>query len=169
MKLHVDVQRASEDPDVPDDAAMQLWAHAAAEQVLERDAQLSIRVVDIEEGIDLNESYRRGDGPTNVLSFVFEERDRIDPPLLGDVVICAPVVQREAAEQGKSMHAHFAHMVVHGVLHLLGHDHRRETQAQRMESIERSVLGQLGFDDPYLERHVFDASAPRSSMQGQIE
>jgi probable rRNA maturation factor len=169
VKLHVNVQRATEDPDVPDDAVMQLWAHAAAEQVLAGDAQLSIRVVDIEEGIDLNESYRRGDGATNVLSFVFEERDRIDPPLLGDVVICAPVVQREAAEQGKSMHAHFAHMVVHGVLHLLGHDHRRETPAQRMESIERSVLGQLGFEDPYLERDVFDASLSRSSMQGQIE
>ena len=167
MKLHVDVQRASELADVPDDAAIQLWAQAAAEQVFERDAQLSVRIVDIEEGIDLNESYRRGDGPTNVLSFAFEERDRVDPPLLGDVVICAPVVQREAAEQGKSKRAHFAHMVVHGVLHLLGHDHRREAQAQRMESTERTVLGQCGFDDPYRERDAFASPLPIPILRGQ--
>ena len=169
MKLHVDVQRASDVDDLPDDSAMQAWAHAAAEQAFVRDAQLSIRVVDTDEGIDLNESYRRGDGPTNVLSFPFEERDRLDPPLLGDVVICAPVVRREAEEQGKSMHAHFAHMVVHGVLHLLGHDHQREAQAKRMESVERTVLGELGFDDPYLEGDVLEVSAQKSSMQGQLQ
>jgi probable rRNA maturation factor len=167
MKLHVDVQRATEATDVPDDEWLQRWAHAATEQILDADAQLSIRVVDIEEGIDLNESYRRGEGPTNVLAFAFEERERLDPPLLGDVVICAPVVQREAAEQGTSMHAHFAHLVVHGVLHLLGHDHQREAQAQHMEAIERTVLGQLGFDDPYIERDAVGLPWSVSSMQWQ--
>ena len=169
MKLHVDVQCVSEDADVPDDSAMQLWAHAAAAQAFDRDAQLSIRVVDGEEGSALNESYRHGSGATNVLSFPFEERDRTDPPLLGDVVICAPVVRREAEEQGKTMHAHFAHMVVHGVLHLLGHDHQHEVQAQRMEAIERSVLDELGFDDPYLERDVFNDPQPSLPSQESLQ
>ena len=169
MKLHVDVQRASTDSNLPDDPAIRLWAHAAAAQAFDRDAQLSIRVVDSEEGTDLNESYRRGDGPTNVLSFAFEERDRTDPPLLGDVVICAPVVRREAAQQGKSMHAHFAHMVVHGVLHLLGHDHQREAQAQRMESIERAILDELGFADPYSEGDVSVAAPRLPPVQGQSQ
>ena len=166
MKLIVDVQNVSDDADVPEDSALHSWAQAAAAHVFDRDAQRSIRVVDIEEGVDLNESYRRGDGATNVLSFPFEERDRIEPPLLGDVVICAPVVRREAEEQGKSLRAHFAHMVVHGVLHLLGHDHQREAQAQRMESVEREVLAQLGFDDPYFERDGVDMRVTQSHTQG---
>ena len=169
MKLHVEVQRASEDSDLPDDRVLHRWAHAAVTQVFDRDAQLGIRVVDTEEGAELNESYRRGDGPTNVLSFVFEERDRIEPPLLGDVVICAPVVRREAAEQGKSMPAHFAHMVVHGVLHLLGYDHKRDAQAQRMESLERTVLDELGFDDPYIVHEPFADRLQTASLQEQSQ
>ena len=169
MKLHVEVQCASEDSDIPDEQALHRWAQAAVTQGFDRDAQLAIRVVDTEEGADLNESYRRGDGPTNVLSFVFEERDRIDPPLLGDVVICAPVVRREAAQQGKSMHAHFAHMVVHGVLHLLGYDHQRDSQAQRMESLERTVLDELGFDDPYIDRESLTDRLQIASMQEQSQ
>ena len=149
MKLHVDVQNVCEDKDVPADAMISSWAQAAATAVLEHDAQLSIRVVGLEEGTDLNESYRRGDGATNVLSFPFEEGDRLDPPLLGDVVICADVVLREALEQGKPATSHYAHMVVHGVLHLLGYDHQREREAQRMEALERAIMAEMGFDDPY--------------------
>ena len=162
MNLQVDVQCVSEDDGVPDDSLLQSWAKAAVEHAFGRDAQLSIRVVDVEEGLDLNESYRRGEGATNVLAFVFEERERLDPPLLGDVVICAPIVRSEAKEQGKSMHEHFAHMVVHGVLHLLGHDHQRETQAQIMEAAEQTVLAQLGFADPYLHREVVEQTDPQS-------
>ena len=149
MSLAVDVQIASTSPEVPDATRIVRWARAAAG---ERDAELSVRVVDAEEGAALNESFRHAAGATNVLSFPFEAPETTDPPLLGDVVICAPVVTREAAEQGKAPQAHFAHMVVHGVLHLLGHEHDRDADAERMEALEREVLQGLGFDDPYAER-----------------
>ena len=149
MTLTVDVQIASSSPDVPAEAHIVRWARAAAG---DRDAELSVRVVDAEEGAALNESFRRGAGATNVLSFPFEAPEITDPPLLGDVVICAPVVAREAQAQGKAAQAHYAHMVVHGVLHLLGHEHDRDEDAERMEALEREVLAGLGFADPYAER-----------------
>jgi len=149
VSVTVDVQIASTSPGVPDAARIARWARTAAG---ERDAELTLRVVDAEEGAALNESFRRGAGATNVLSFPFEAPEATDPPLLGDVVICAPVVAREAGEQGKTPEAHFAHMVVHGVLHLLGHAHDRDADAERMEALEREVLAGLGFGDPYAER-----------------
>ena len=152
MTLRVDVQRACAAGGVPDAARVSRWAAAAASAAGQGDAEMSVRMVDGEEGASLNASYRGRGGATNVLSFPFEARERTEPPLLGDVVICAPVVLREAAEQGKSADAHFAHMVVHGVLHLLGHDHERDEDARRMEGLEREVLASLGFADPYAER-----------------
>ena len=151
MRLHVDVQHASGAWPVPDDGRVARWAQAAA-AAFDRDAELSVRFVDGEEGAALNASYRGGSGATNVLSFPFEARDRTEPPLLGDVVVCAPVVAREAAEQDKPLEAHYAHMVVHGVLHLLGHEHERDEDAARMEGVERDVLAGLGFADPYAGR-----------------
>jgi probable rRNA maturation factor len=150
--LLVDVQRASEHPGVPDDDSLRRWAGAAASgAALSGDAQLSVRLVDLAEGVALNAAYRGKAGPTNVLSFAFDAPEHTQPPLLGDVVLCAPVVAREAAEQGKPLAAHYAHLVVHGVLHLLGHGHDAAADAARMEGIEREVLRGLGHADPYAE------------------
>jgi probable rRNA maturation factor len=150
--LLVDVQRASEHPGVPDDDSLRRWAGAAVNAAaLTGDAQLSVRLVDLAEGVALNAAYRGKAGPTNVLSFAFDAPEHTQPPLLGDVVLCAPVVAREAAEQGKPLAAHYAHLVVHGVLHLLGHGHDAAADAARMEGIEREVLRALGHADPYAE------------------
>ena len=152
MKLCVDVQRVSCASEAPDESELVHWASAAAAAVTSspwETAELSLRVVDEAEGIELNHAYRGGSGATNVLSFPFEAGERTTPPLLGDVVVCAPVVRREAREQGKSLRAHFAHMVVHGVLHLLGYSHDDDAEAAVMEDLERHVLAGVGFDDPY--------------------
>ena len=148
MSFEVDVQRASDARRLPDDSTLVAWAG----EVMRRhcaSAALSVRLVGEREGAGLNEQYRHGNGATNVLSFPFDERRLTDPPLLGDVVICAPVVEREAKEQGKDVCSHCAHMLVHGVLHLLGHDHQGEDDARLMESLEREHLRALGFADPY--------------------
>lgn len=114
-------------------------------------AQLTVRLVDTEEGIALNQDYRHRQGPTNVLAFPFDEPFQLQPPLLGDVVICAPLVASEARQQSKPLLAHWAHLVVHGTLHLLGYDHLGDNQAQEMEGLEITILTQLGFADPYNE------------------
>lgn len=110
-------------------------------------AQVTIRFVDAEEGQALNRDYRDKDYATNVLSFVYEQ----EPAVMGDLVICLPVIVREAAEQGKPLEAHFAHMIVHGMLHLQGYDHETSAEdAEIMESQERAILARLGFADPYI-------------------
>ena len=119
------------------------------QQQRRRSAELSIRLVDSTEGRELNRQYRSKDYATNVLSFPVELPPGIKLPLLGDLVICAPVVAREAAEQDKKRRDHYAHLTVHGVLHLLGQDHEIETDAERMEAIERRILAGLGIADPY--------------------
>jgi probable rRNA maturation factor len=149
MKLRVDVQQVCDDPQVPPARDIERWAEAAAEQALQYDAQLCVRIVDEAEGATLNLEFRERHGPTNVLSFPFEAPEHTRPPLLGDVVICAPVVAREARQQGKPVNAHYAHLVVHGVLHLLGHEHDDPVEATRMEGLERRVLAELGIVDPY--------------------
>ena len=113
------------------------------------DAELVVRVVSEEESAQLNGRFRGKQGPTNVLSFPFHAPPPVPSDLLGDLVICAPVVRREAREQGKPEKAHWAHMVVHGVLHLLGYDHGTSAEAETMEQLEREVLQALGFPDPY--------------------
>ena len=135
---------------VPDPEAFRGWAAAALEG-RRPDWELSVRVVDEAEGQALNRQYRGKDYATNVLSFPAELPDGVDLPLLGDLVLCAPVVAREAAEQGKPEHAHWAHLVVHGVLHLLGFDHETSVEADVMEGEERRVLARLGFPDPYAD------------------
>ena len=149
MSLEVDVQRACDAPGVPGSGRITRWARAAAEAVRSHDASLCVRIVDETEGAELNRSFRKRDGATNVLSFPFDAGSHVRPPLLGDVVICAPVVAREAREQGKALDDHYAHLVIHGVLHLLGHDHGDEDQAALMEGLERRVLAGLGVADPY--------------------
>jgi probable rRNA maturation factor len=149
--LTLEIQRAVDERDeLPDDADFRHWAQivlAAHPAPLE----LVIRLVDEAESRRLNHRYRGKDAPTNVLSFPFEAPPEVPSHLLGDLVICAPVVAREARQQGKSVKAHWAHMVIHGLLHLLGYDHQEDAQARRMESRERELLRQLDFPDPYLE------------------
>lgn len=109
--------------------------------------ELGLRVVGTAEGRSLNQRWRGKDCATNVLSFPMDSAAAA--PMLGDIVICAPVLAREAREQGKELRAHWAHMVIHGVLHLLGYDHQRASQARIMEKVERELLGALGYPDPY--------------------
>ncbi len=145
--IDLDLQIASDAADLPAEADFRRWAGAAL--VGHDGAELTIRVVDEAESAELNEGYRHKQGPTNVLSFPFEAPPGVELPLLGDVIICAPVVARQAAEQGKAAQAHWAHMVVHGCLHLLGHDHIEEDEAQAMESLETDILSGLGYPNPY--------------------
>ena len=148
MKLELELQKVSAAADIPTDADFSRWARAALAGRRER-AELVIRVVDEEEITVLNRDYRDRDRPTNVLSFPFEAPPAVESDLIGDLVICAPVVAREALDQGKAARAHWAHMVVHGVLHLLGYDHLSEAEADAMEALEREILGGLGYPDPY--------------------
>lgn len=124
-------------------------AVAAALASLDRGGELTVRIVDADEAQALNRRYRGIDRPTNVLSFAAEGLDEIAPDFLGDIVLCAPLVASEAAAQGKAADAHWTHLLVHGVLHLLGFDHADEDEAAAMEALECRVLSSLGLPDPY--------------------
>jgi len=152
LQLEVSVSYGLPRTGLPAAASFKRWAAAACNGRI-RKADLAIRVVDSKEGLSLNRHYRGKDPPTNVLSFPAELPPGVDMPmpLLGDLVICAPVVAREAEEQGKALNAHYAHLTVHGVLHLLGLDHDDEREALAMEQLERDILADLGYADPYIE------------------
>lgn len=150
MGLELAVQRAVEESDAPGEAAFRGWAEAALSGRREA-TELVIRIVGAEEGQALNATWRGRDRPTNVLSFPADLPPELELPLLGDLVLCAPVVAAEAREQGKSVSDHYAHLTVHGLLHLLGFDHEDEAEAQRMEAEERRILAGLGIEDPYRE------------------
>ncbi len=160
MTLIVDLQIADDTSadSVPPLEQFSAWVNEASAGLLtdELEYELTVRVVDEIEGTALNEQYRNQRGSTNVLSFPFEAPEGVDLPLLGDLVICAPVVAREADEQHKSLQAHWAHLVVHGVLHLLGHDHIEQQQAEEMERLEVAVLARLGFSDPYQAQEQYE-------------
>ncbi|MCB5185042.1 rRNA maturation RNase YbeY [Methylobacillus gramineus] len=141
-KLALSVQYASEAAEVPSEKQFRKWAR----HTLRVDTEATLRIVDEEEGRTLNRDYRGKDYATNVLTFPLVE----EPWLIGDIILCAPVVAREASEQGKTVEAHYAHMTVHGILHLHGYDHEEEAQAELMESLESSILSKLGYADPYL-------------------
>ncbi len=146
-ELTVDLQRAVEAPGVPENAEFERWAQAA--WLGEDPSEVTIRIVADEESAELNSQYRGKTGPTNVLSFPFEAPAGITVPLAGDLIICAPVVEKESAEQQKTLAEHWAHMVVHGMLHLQGYDHIDDSDAEVMEALEIRLLGQLGFSNPY--------------------
>ena len=148
MSVEVDVQYAVKADGVPSVSDIETWIGAVVRGRREN-VQLTVRIVDEEEGTELNERWRQARGPTNVLSFPSEGLEAITPDLLGDVVICAPVVESEAREQGKSLTAHWTHMVIHGTLHLLGFDHVDEDHAREMELLEAQILKELGYSDPY--------------------
>ncbi|WLG96538.1 rRNA maturation RNase YbeY [Pseudomonas sp. FP198] len=146
--LELDLQLASEHA-APDEAQFRQWCELALRQ-RSADSELTIRLVDEAEGRELNHTWRQKDYATNVLSFPADVPDELlDIPLLGDLVICVPVVEREAAEQHKTPEAHWAHLVIHGCLHLLGYDHMEDDEAEEMEALERTLLAELGHPDPY--------------------
>ena len=154
VRLDVAVGYALPRAGVPAAASFRKWvAGALAGRI--READLAIRLVDEKEGRALNHHYRGKDYATNVLSFPAELPEGLPKgvklPLLGDLVLCAPVVAREAKEQGKPLNAHYAHLTVHGCLHLLGWDHEDPREAEAMEQLEREILAGLGLPDPYLD------------------
>ncbi|MDR3444758.1 MULTISPECIES: rRNA maturation RNase YbeY [unclassified Dyella] len=148
--LTLSVGYAASRKGVPTSASFRQWVEAALRGAKRRKAtELSIRIVDAKEGRTLNRDYRGKDYATNVLSFPVELPPGVKSPLIGDLVICSPVVAKEATEQGKLARNHWAHMTVHGVLHLLGYDHIEDDEAEAMEALETRVLAGLGIDDPY--------------------
>ncbi|UCM60684.1 rRNA maturation RNase YbeY [Aeromonas hydrophila] len=150
MSVTLDLQLASASTDgLPSEAQLQDWLDGTI-LGFQQEAEVTVRIVDEAESNELNLTYRGKDKPTNVLSFPFEAPPGLELPLLGDLVICRQVVEREAAEQGKPLMAHWAHMVVHGSLHLLGYDHIEDDEAEEMEALERDIMQELGFADPYL-------------------
>jgi probable rRNA maturation factor len=148
MRLQLTVQRATRVRGLPGTASIADWVRAALAGSGRGTAEVTVRLVGEAESADLNKRYRGKRGPTNVLSFTYDL-----PPgkagLAGDLVVCAPVVRREAAQQDKRPRAHWAHMLVHGILHLRGYDHVHHTDAQIMEALEVRILKRLGFPDPY--------------------
>lgn len=146
--IELDLQIATDAPDLPSEETIRHWVETALAGRRD-EAQLTIRITGEAEIQSLNATYRGKDKPTNVLSFPFEAPPGVDLPLLGDIIICAQVVEAEAEEQGKPPEAHWAHMVVHGILHLLGYDHIEEADADVMEGLEIELLTGLGYADPY--------------------
>ena len=150
MSVTLGLQLASASTDgLPTEAQLQGWLDGTI-LGFQQEAEVTVRIVDEAESNELNLTYRGKDKPTNVLSFPFEAPPGLELPLLGDLVICRQVVEREAEEQGKPLMAHWAHMVVHGSLHLLGYDHIEDEEAEEMEALERDIMQELGFADPYL-------------------
>ncbi len=142
-KLSLSVQYASEAASLPSRPQWRRWIKAA----LQCDMTLTLRIVDEAEGRELNKAYRGKDYATNVLTFVYD--DTVPPS--GDVVICAPVVEREAAGQGKDLRSHYAHLAIHAALHMQGYDHEEEEEAVEMEALETALMLKLRYPDPYLE------------------
>ena len=150
VRLDVSINYGLPRVGVPAAVSFRRWVAAALDGRI-READLAIRVVDEKEGRSFNRHYRGKDYATNVLSFPAELPEGVKLPLLGDLVICAPVVAREAVEQGKRLADHYAHLTIHGTLHLLGWDHDDEREAEAMEQLEREILATLGIGDPYRE------------------
>jgi len=147
--VELDVQYATQRKPVPSPAQLRAWVRAAVASRRDR-VSLTIRIVDEEEAFELNRRWRNAEKATNVLAFPCSGLEMIMPAFLGDIVLCAPVVAREAAAQHKAWGAHWAHLVIHSTLHLLGFDHAVPAQATEMEEVELAVLQRLGYSDPYL-------------------
>ena len=159
MNLFIDLQLACENNDnLPTEEQFSHWVNQAltmqAQTADYSETEMTIRIVDEAESHELNLTYRGKDKPTNVLSFPFEVPDGIELPLLGDLVICRQVVEKEAIEQQKPLDAHWAHLAIHGTLHLLGYDHLTDEEAEEMESLETQIMQSLGYEDPYLSEKL---------------
>jgi probable rRNA maturation factor len=141
QRLRLAVQYATRSRSVPTEAQFRRWARAA----LHADAEVTLRIVDTAEGLDLNRRYRGKDYATNVLTFIMHGA----APYAGDLALCAPIVTREARAQSKDRTAHYAHLIVHGILHLQGFDHETPREAKKMEALEKRILKRLGYPDPY--------------------
>lgn len=150
MSIDLELQIASSIQTLPHPAQFREWVSVSLWQRIET-AELTIRIVDEDEMTALNQQYRKKIGPTNVLSFPYEAIPGVASRFLGDIVICAPIIEKESNDQQKPLLAHWAHMVVHGTLHLLGYDHQTDAEAFEMESTETDILLRLGFEPPYGE------------------
>ena len=146
----VEIQTIFKSNGQPDHEHIQRWVDAALEGY-DQDTEIVVRIVDEQESAELNEQYRHKQGPTNILSFPVEVPEGIDLNLLGDLVVCAPILEKEALEQHKALVDHWAHIIVHGVLHLLGYDHIDETEAELMENKEITILNMLNIKNPYIQ------------------
>jgi probable rRNA maturation factor len=146
----LEIQDVFQSESQPTPEQFQCWVDAALVDY-DQDTELVIRIVDEAESAELNQQYRHKQGPTNILSFPVDLPDGIDLDLLGDLVVCAPVLAREAQQQHKALADHWAHIIIHGVLHLLGYDHIEDTEAEQMEALEISILNTLHINNPYTE------------------
>lgn len=151
MSYHIDIESNSQSSTIPASDQIERWIIAALHTQHIKDAEVSVYIVDEQESQQLNAQYRHKDKPTNVLSFPADLPEEVDIPLLGDLVICAPVVEQEALEQAKSLDAHWAHMLIHGTLHLLGFDHIEDDDAEAMEALETDIMTSLNYPAPYSE------------------
>src|SRR3954453_6792965 len=151
VKLKLAVQYAAHGEGIPGRTMFRKWVKAG----LAQDAEIVLRIVDEPEGRSLNQGFRGKDYATNVLTFDYGHDDSAEympsPPLRGDIVLCAPVIENEARQQCKSLAAHYAHLTIHGVLHLQGHEHEEAAEAEIMEQLEAKILSRLGYDNPYRE------------------
>lgn len=150
MSILLDLQLASSEKNLPDNEQIRRWLETALSACADKgDAEVTVRLVDEQESASLNTQYRGREGSTNVLSFPSTLPDSLEPDFLGDIVICAPVVIEEAKAENKELAAHWAHLCVHGCLHLLGYDHIEDSDAEIMEQLESQILLSLGYPDPY--------------------
>ncbi|HCS62926.1 MAG TPA: rRNA maturation RNase YbeY [Cellvibrio sp.] len=149
MTYQIDIESNSQNQQIPALPELERWISAALQSQSFEDAEVSVYIVDEDEGQELNAQYRGKDYPTNVLSFPADIAEEVGVPLLGDLVVCAPVVEREAQEQGKTLQAHWAHMLIHGTLHLVGFDHIDDDEAETMETLETQIVTGLGYPAPY--------------------
>jgi probable rRNA maturation factor len=146
----IEIQTIFKSKGQPDQEQIQRWVDTALDG-FNQDTEIVVRIVGEKESAELNEQYRHKPGPTNILSFPVEVPEGIELNLLGDLVVCAPVLEKEALEQHKALTDHWAHIIVHGVLHLLSYDHIDETQAELMESKEITILNKLNIKNPYIQ------------------
>lgn len=149
MAYQIDIENNSQSQHIPAVNDLERWISAALQSQKLEEAEVSLYIVDEDESQELNAQYRGKDYPTNVLSFPADIAEEVGIPLLGDLVVCAPVVERETQEQGKTLQAHWAHMLIHGTLHLVGFDHIDDDEAEAMETLETQILTGLGYPAPY--------------------
>ncbi len=146
----VEIQLASKSKFIPDQQQFQNWVDAVLTDESQH-SEIVIRVIDEDEMIEFNQQYRHKSGPTNILSFPFEAPDSVESDLLGDLLVCAPVIETESKQQKKTLENHWAHIIVHGVLHLIGYDHINDMDAEEMEALEVMILKTITINNPYEE------------------